>query len=132
LDFSLRRPEAAIPREEDAVSIAAAVIIRAQFAQDDRKEARGVVVLFDAMIGVLSGDERGHSLAARFLPRKPSAFVTQDGSNISERQDRSPIRGGSSGQTRQGLQFTATSQQGSQLRIRLLYKIKDSLSQRQP
>ena len=60
LDFPLQPPDAAIDLSEDAVSIAAAVIIRAQFAQDDRAEARGVVVLFDAMIGVLSGGKRRH------------------------------------------------------------------------
>lgn len=59
-DFPLQPPDAAIDPSEDAVSIAAAVIIRAQFAQDDRAEARGVAVLFDAMIGVLSGGERRH------------------------------------------------------------------------
>jgi hypothetical protein len=60
MDFPLQPPEAAIPPEEDSVSIDAAVIIRATFAQDERVEARGVLVLFDAMIGVLSGGERRH------------------------------------------------------------------------
>jgi hypothetical protein len=59
-DFPLQPPDAAIDPSEDTVSIAAAVILRAQFAQDDRKEARGVAVLLDAMIGVLSGGERRH------------------------------------------------------------------------
>ena len=60
LDFPLQPPAAAIDPSEDAVSIAAAVIIRAQFAQDDRREAGAVVVLFDAIIGVLSRGERRH------------------------------------------------------------------------
>lgn len=60
LDFPLQPPEAAIPPEEDAVSIDAAVIIRAQFAQDDRAEARAVVVLFDAIVGLLKGAGQPH------------------------------------------------------------------------
>jgi hypothetical protein len=60
LDFPLQPPDAAIPPEEEAVSIAAAVIIRAQFAQDDRPEAGAVAVLFDAIVAVLSGGERRH------------------------------------------------------------------------
>ena len=51
---------AAIPPEEVAVSIAAAVIIRAQFAQDDRREAKAVVGLFDAIIGLLTGSGLRH------------------------------------------------------------------------
>jgi hypothetical protein len=60
LDFPLLSPDAALDPSEDAVSIAAAVIIRAQFAQDDRTEACGVMMLFDAIIGVLSGREHRH------------------------------------------------------------------------
>ena len=51
---------AAIPPEEVAVSIAAAVIIRPQFAQDDRREAKAVVGLFDAIIGLLTGSGLRH------------------------------------------------------------------------
>ncbi len=60
LDFPLQPPDVAIDPSEDAVSIAAAVIIRAQFAQDDKAEAGAVAVLFDAIIGVLSGGEHRH------------------------------------------------------------------------
>ena len=57
VDFPLQHPDADIDPREDAVSIAGAVIIRWQFAQDHRTEARSVVALFDAMIGVLSGEQ---------------------------------------------------------------------------
>lgn len=60
LDYPLQPPDAAIPPEEDAVSIDAAAIIRAQFAQDGRVEARAVVGLFDALLGLLTGSERRH------------------------------------------------------------------------
>jgi hypothetical protein len=60
LDYTLLPPEAAIPPEEDSVSIDAAVINRAQFAQDARPEARAVVTLFDAIVGVLTGGGYRH------------------------------------------------------------------------
>jgi len=60
MDFPLRPPEAAIPPEEDSVSIDAAVIIRARFAQDERVEVRGVVVPFDAIVGLLTGSGHRH------------------------------------------------------------------------
>jgi len=41
LDFPLLPPDAAIPPEEDAISINAAGMLRATFAQDERAEARG-------------------------------------------------------------------------------------------
>ena len=50
---------AAIPPEEVAISIGAAMI-RAQFALDDRKEAKAVVRLFDAIIGLLTGSGHRH------------------------------------------------------------------------
>jgi hypothetical protein len=60
LDFPLQPPEAAIPPEEDAVSIDAAAIIGAQFAQDGRSEARAVVRLFDAIVGLLTSGGHRH------------------------------------------------------------------------
>ena len=45
LDFRLQPPEAAIPPEEDAVTIDAAMAMRATFAQDDRAEEGGVLAL---------------------------------------------------------------------------------------
>lgn len=60
LHFLLQPPDAAIEPSQDAVSIAAAVIIRAQSAQDDWKDAGTVAMLFDATIRVLSGGERRH------------------------------------------------------------------------
>ena len=59
-DFPLQPPEATIPPEEDSISIDAAVIVRAQFAQDERVEARGVVVLFDAILGLFTGSGHRH------------------------------------------------------------------------
>ncbi len=60
MDFPLQPPEAAIPPEEDSVSIDAAVIIRAEFAQDGRAEARAVVRLFDTILSLLSGSGYRH------------------------------------------------------------------------
>jgi len=60
VDFPIQPPEAAIPPEEDAVSIDAAAIIRAKFAQDERVEARAVVRLFDAIVGLLTGSGHRH------------------------------------------------------------------------
>jgi hypothetical protein len=78
LDYSLRPPEAAIPPEEDAVSIDAAMILRAQFAQVGVEEFGAVVVLFDAIVGLLTGAEH-----------RPSTRIRSLGSLI-PRQKRSP------------------------------------------
>jgi hypothetical protein len=59
-DFPLQPPEAAISPEEDSVSIDAASIIRAWFAQDGRQETRAVAALFDAIVGLLTGSECRH------------------------------------------------------------------------
>lgn len=58
--YPLLPPEAAIPLEEDAVSIDAANTIRARFAQDEQAESRAIVELFDAIVGLLTGGERTH------------------------------------------------------------------------
>jgi len=60
VDFPLRAPDAAIDPSEDASSIAAAAMLRALFAQDERLEARGVAVLLDAVVGVLTGIGNRH------------------------------------------------------------------------
>jgi hypothetical protein len=60
VDGGVRHPGDMIYPSEDALSLAAAVIIRAPFAQDDRVATRGVTVLFDAILGVLSGGRRRH------------------------------------------------------------------------
>ena len=49
-------PEAAIPPEEDAVGIDAAIALRNTFA----KESRAVRALFDALVELLTGGERKH------------------------------------------------------------------------
>jgi hypothetical protein len=59
VDFPLQTPDAAIPPEQDAASIAAMMTLRARFAQDAR-DAGAVVALFDAMIRTLTGGERRH------------------------------------------------------------------------
>ena len=72
LDFPLQPPDAAIPREEDAISLDAAVMLRALFAQDDRVEARGATALLDAMVSLLTGGE--HRLArCHAAPRDPAS-----------------------------------------------------------
>lgn len=60
LDYPLQPPEAAIPPEEDAVSIDAAMATRATFVQDDRAETRAVLALFDTLVELLTGGERRH------------------------------------------------------------------------
>jgi hypothetical protein len=60
VDFPLQTPDAAIPPEQDAASIAAMLTLRARFAQDANRDARAVVALFDAMIRALTGGERRH------------------------------------------------------------------------
>ena len=56
LDFPLQPPEAAIPPEEDAVSIDAAIAMRATFATD----FPAVLGLFDAIVTLLTGTGRRH------------------------------------------------------------------------
>jgi hypothetical protein len=60
VDFPLQTPDAAIPPEQDAASIAAMLTLRARFAQDANRDAAAVVALFDAMIRALTGGERRH------------------------------------------------------------------------
>jgi hypothetical protein len=59
-DFPLLPPEAAIPPEEDAVSVVAATMLRAMFAQDDTVETHAVLALFDAIVRLLTGGEQQH------------------------------------------------------------------------
>ena len=60
LDYALQLPEAAIPPEEDVVSISAAVPVRATFAHDARPEAEVVLALLDAVYGLLTGGAARH------------------------------------------------------------------------
>ena len=60
VDFPLQTPDAAIPPEQDAASIAAMLTLRARFAQNAPRDAGAVVALFDAMIRTLTGGERRH------------------------------------------------------------------------
>ena len=55
-DYELQPPEAAIPPEEDAVSIAATMMMRETLAQD----SGAVRALFDALVELLTGGERKH------------------------------------------------------------------------
>jgi hypothetical protein len=55
--YELQPPEAAIPPEEDAVSIEVVIALRDSFA----KESPAVRALFDALIALLTGgDEQKH------------------------------------------------------------------------
>ena len=58
--FPLQTPDAAIPPEEDASSIAAMMSLRMRFDQEAGTDACAVVALFDAMIRALTGGERRH------------------------------------------------------------------------
>lgn len=60
LACALQAPEAAIPPEEDAVSIEAAMTIRSRFAQDGREQSGPRDVLFDAILGLLTGGDYRH------------------------------------------------------------------------
>ena len=53
-EYELLPPEAAIDPSEDAVSIAAAIVLRDQFAQD----SPAVLAFFDALVGLLTGSGR--------------------------------------------------------------------------
>ena len=53
-DYELLPPEAAIDPSEDAVSIAAAMVLRDQFAQD----SPAVLAFFDALVELLTGGGR--------------------------------------------------------------------------
>ena len=54
LDYPLQPPEAAIPPEEDAISINAAMAMQTTFAQD----SPAVLALFDALVELLTGGGR--------------------------------------------------------------------------
>lgn len=56
LRYELQPPEAAIPLEEDAVSIDAVITLRDTFA----KESPAVRAFFDALVGLLTGGELRH------------------------------------------------------------------------
>ena len=58
LRYELQPPDAAIPPEEDAVSIAATMTMRATFAQD----SPAVRALFDALVELLTGGERKQNI----------------------------------------------------------------------
>ena len=53
-DYPLLPPESAIDPSEDEVSINAAIVMRALFAQD----SPAVLAFFDALVGLLTGDGR--------------------------------------------------------------------------
>ena len=55
-DFELQPPEAAIPPEEDAVSVDAAIALRDTFAHD----SSAVGALFDALVDLLTGSGQRH------------------------------------------------------------------------
>lgn len=56
VDYDPQAPDAAIPPEEDAVSIAAAMALRATFDKD----SHAVLALFDALVELLTGGGRKH------------------------------------------------------------------------
>lgn len=59
-DYPLQPPDAAIPPEEGDMSIDAAMAMRATFAHDGREARSAVVVLFDAIVGLLTGGAQRH------------------------------------------------------------------------
>ncbi len=67
--FPPQPPEAGIPPEEDSVSIDAAAIFRAQFAQDG--QAKAVKSLFDAIVGMITGGN--DSAQAGHMHRTPES-----------------------------------------------------------
>ncbi len=76
-DYDRLPPEVAIGSYEDAVSIDAAMAMRARFAQD----SHAVLALFDALVELLIGDmrqywQRSTLLLARFRPPDIRALLT--------------------------------------------------------
>lgn len=55
VEFPLPMPGAAIPPEEGATSLDAALMLRARFAQEERGEAHGMSELLDGLVSLLSG-----------------------------------------------------------------------------
>ena len=60
-----------VPWTRFAVSIDAAAVIWAKFAQDEQVEARGVVVPFDAIVALLTGRKRRRYLLTLQPPCMP-------------------------------------------------------------
>jgi hypothetical protein len=60
VDFPLQTPDAVIPPDEDAASVAAMMTLRVRFDEGAGGDACAVVALFDAMIRALTGGERRH------------------------------------------------------------------------
>jgi hypothetical protein len=56
MEYELQPPEAAIPADEDAVSIEAAIALRATLAHD----SSAVLALFDTLVELLAGSPRKH------------------------------------------------------------------------
>jgi hypothetical protein len=56
MEYELQPPEAAIPPDEDAVSIEAAIALRATLAHD----SSAAFALFDTLVELLAGGERKH------------------------------------------------------------------------
>ena len=54
----LQLPEAAIPVEEDAVSIDAAITLRALCSRSESEAPGGVFALFDALVALLTSEGR--------------------------------------------------------------------------
>ena len=78
LDFPLRPPEAAIPPEEDAVSIDAAIAKRDQFAEDSP-----AVLAVRRAVGVANG--RRAEAVRRGLPISSSRPMTDEASRLYRR-----------------------------------------------
>ena len=59
-DAELQPPQAAIPPEEDAVSIDAAITLRALCSRGESEAPGGVFALFDALVALLTGAGERH------------------------------------------------------------------------
>ena len=70
LDYQLQPPEAAIPPEEDAISIDAAMAMRATFTND----SRAVFALFVAVVDMLTGGGRKQLLKGDRAARRRDAY----------------------------------------------------------
>ena len=58
MPLELQAPEAAIPPEEDAVGIDAAIALRALCTRGESEAPGGVFALFDALVALLTGEGR--------------------------------------------------------------------------
>ena len=75
-ESELQPPDPAIPPEEDAVSIDAAIELRALCSRGESEAPGGVFALFDALVALLTGEgRRQRPRRTRLQARSPRAWL---------------------------------------------------------